>query len=266
MRERVFSRHYQLLSGLIIGALLCCFMYFILAPQIKSYARVRIELAAESDKLLKARAAAAAFNLESDRLKQAREDYEAKSGPFKQVTRDGSDIIFLGLTAASSNIAAAEIIPGDIIEKEHTFELPVKVVLQGDYRSLINFYKDIENNNSANLLEIRSLQIETINQISGAKGQAVAVKPGTVKAGAGIVIFSAKDPAGKLYLEEMSKWLTGRGDVFKPAAAVTPAPELDGYLETHAEQFSHPMPEARPAETGITVQKTKPDPPAGAGS
>ena len=257
MRERVFSRHYQLLSGLIIGALLCSFMVFILAPQIKSYARARVELAAESDKLLKARAAAAAFNLESDRLKQAREDYEAKSGPFKQVTRDGSDIIFLGLAAASSNIAAAEIIPGDIIEKEHTLELPVKVVLQGDYRSLINFYKDIENNNSANLLEIRSLQIETVNQIS---------KPGTVKAGAGIVIFSAKDPAGKLYLEEMSKWLTGRGDVFKPAAAVTPAPELDGYLETHAEQFSQPMPEARLAEMGITVQKTKPDTPGGAGS
>lgn len=258
MRERVFSRHYLLLSGLMIGAFLCCYIYFLLVPQIKSYTQAKIELAAESDKLLKARAAAAAFSRESDRLNQVREDYEAQSGPFKQVTRDGSDIIFLGLAAASGNIAAAEIIPGDIIEKKHTLELPVKVVLQGDYRSLVSFYKEIENNNNANLLEIRSLQIETISQIPGAKSPADAAKPGTVKAEAGIVIFSVKDPAGKLYLEEMSKWLTGRADVFKPAGAVTPAPELTGYLETHAGQFRHPLPEARPAETGITVQKTKP--------
>lgn len=264
MRERLFSRQYLLLSGLMMGIALCCFIYFILVPQIKSYTQAKIELAAESDKLLEARAAAAAFNKESDRLNQVREDYAVISGPFKQVSRDGSDIIFLGLTAASGNIAAAEIIPGDIIEKKYTLELPVKIVLQGDYRSLINFCKEIESNNNANLLEIRSLQIKTISQIPGAKGPAAAAKPGTVKAEAGIVIFSVKDPSGKLYLEEMSKWLTGRGDVFKPAAAVTPAPELAGYLDVHAEQFRSPLPETHPAETGITVQKTKPS--AGAGS
>ena len=253
MRESLFSRRCLLLGGLMIGAALCC---FILIPQIKSYARAKIELAAETDKLLQARAAVAAFDQESDRLKQAREDYEVQSGPFKQVTRDGSDLIFLGLTAATGNIAAVEIIPGDIIEKNYTLELPVKVVLQGDYRSLITFYKEIENNNSANLLEIRSLQIETISQIPGAKGPDAAATPGTVKAAAAIVIFSVKDPAGELYLEEMSQWLTGRGDVFKPAAAVMPAPELTGYPETHAGQFSDPLPETRPPETGITVQKT----------
>ncbi len=254
----MFSRNRLLKCGLVAGAFLCCFVCFILVPQIKSYTVAKKELVVENDKLLKARAAVAAFKLESERLEQAKEEYGTQSEPFRQVTRDGSDTIFLGLMAASSHIAAAEIMPGEVIEKKHTLELPVRLVLQGDYRSLIDFCRTIENNNSANLLEIRSLQIETINRMSSAKGRSAAIKAGTVIAEIGIVIFSVKDPEGNLYPEKISKWLTGRGDVFKPAGALVPVPELDGYLETHAEQFHSPVLEAQGVEKGITVQKTEP--------
>jgi hypothetical protein len=100
-------------------------------------------------------------------------------------------------------------------------ELPVKVVLQGDYRSFVDYCSGLESNGPASFLEIRSLEIETINQ--GVKSAGSASNTGTVKATLGIVMFSVKNPEGKLYLEELSEWLTGRGDVFRPAASATPA-------------------------------------------
>ena len=223
MREKMLSRHNLMFIVLMVIMALFCFAYFVLVPQVKAYYRAKNELAGEGDKLSKAKAAAASVDSESDRLDQAREDCEVKGAPFKALTRDGSDIIFLGMAAASGNIAAAEIVPGDIIENKYTLELPVKVVLTGDYRSLADFFEEIESSGEANILEIRSLKIETITpkpetviQKPGAKSAAAAANPGTVKATAGIVMYSVKDPEGKLYLEETSKWLTGRGDVFRP--------------------------------------------------
>lgn len=257
MRDTILKRQNLLLIGLAAVALFC-FIYFVLAGQVKSYALNKKELDAESDKLLKAKAMAASISSEGDRLNKARGDYGIKCEPFKKVTRDGSDIIFLGMAAAAGNVAAAEIIPGDIIEHNYTLELPVKVVLQGDYRSLADYCREIENNNCANMLEIRSMKVETITRAPGAKSTAAAASPDAVKATLGIVIFSVKDPEGRLYLEELSSWLTGRGDVFRPAAAVAPAPGLSGSLETHSRYFQGPLNEVKPAETGKTVQAAKP--------
>ncbi len=248
MRDTIFKRQNLFLIVLSVTVLFC-FIYFVLAGQIKSCGLAKKELEDASDKLLKAKAAAASINSEGDRLNKARGDYEIKCGPFKKVIRDGSDIIFLGMTAAAGNIAAAEIIPGDIIEHRYTLELPVKVVLQGDYRSLTDYCREIENNNCANMLEIRSMKVEAITRAPAAKSTAAAVSPETVKATFGIVIFSVKDPEGRLYLEELSAWLTGRGDIFRPAAAVSPAPGLSGSLETHSRYFQSP---------GKTVQAAKP--------
>lgn len=255
MRDKTLNRQSLLLAVIITAVTLSCSVYFILVPQLKSYGLAKNELAGESEKLFYAKAAAASINSEIDRLNKAREDYEKKCEPFRKVTRDGSDIIFLGLAAAAGNVAAAEIIPADIIEKEHTLELPVKVVLQGDYRSLVDYCRGLESNGPANFLEIRSLKIETINQ--RVKSTSSAANTGTVKATLGIVMFSVKNPEGKLYLEELSEWLTGRGDVFRPAASAAPAPWLSGCLETHALFFRSPLQEAPPVETGKTVQPTK---------
>lgn len=222
MSERILSRHKLLLTGLAAGIAIGCLVYFILVPQVRAYNQVKNELAAESDALSQAQATAASINSESDRLNKARETYEVKSQPFKTAAGDGSDLIFLGMAAASGSIAAAEIVPGDIIEKEHTLELPLKVVMEGDYRSLVEFFSEIESSSSVNILEIRSLKFETITQKPGAKGANTSAATGKVKATAGIVMYSVKDPEGKLYLEDMSKWLTGRGDVFRPATAAAP--------------------------------------------
>lgn len=234
MRDRIYSRQNLLLIGLLIGIMVLCFIYFVLSPQIKSYALTKKELAADTDKLTKAKYSAVSTANENDRLNKIKEDYEVKCGPFKNSTRDGSDIIFLGMMTASGNIVATEIIPGAIIEKPRTLELPVRVVLQGDYRSLTDFCREIEKNNIANLLEIRSINIESKSPVSGAKSPDPEVNLGIIKAAIGIVMFSVKDPEGKLYLEEMSKWLTGRNDVFRP-----------------------------PANTGVIVQTTKSDPASG---
>ncbi len=260
IREKIFGRRYPLWGGLLLVMALGCLVYFVLEPQIKLYLQAKNELLVEYDNLRQMQAAAAAFDQENDRLNRAREEYEVHSRPFQQVTRDGADLIFLGLTAAASNVAAAEIIPGDIIEKKHTLELPVRVALQGDYGSLINFFQQLENNNDGNLLEIRSLNIETTKPRPSTETNEGTAQPGTVKAVAGLVIFSLKDPAGELYLEEMSGWLTGRVDVFQPAAAVTPASAVAGYPQIHDRQFKAPGPSPQTNTAGVKINIPKTEP------
>ncbi|NQS76735.1 MAG: hypothetical protein HQP61_09920 [Peptococcaceae bacterium] len=260
IREKIFGRCYHLWGGLLIGAALGCLVYFVLVPQVKLYLQSKNELLAECDHLGQMQAAAAAFDQETDRLNRAREEYALHSHLFQQVTRDGADLIFLGLTAAASKVAAGEIIPGDIIEKKYTLELPVQVVFQGDYCSLINFFQQLENNNDGNLLEIRSLNIETTKPKPGAETNEGTAQPGTVKAAAGLVIFSLKDPAGKLYREEMSGWLTGRADVFLPTATVTPAPVVAGYPQIHDRQFGAPGPSQQTNTAGVKINIPKAEP------
>jgi Tfp pilus assembly protein PilO len=207
-----------------LGAVVFVFslVYFILAPQVRAYALVKEELAGARDSLSIARASAAGLANEKDRLYKIKEEYSIKSGPFAQSFRDGSEIIFLGSPAASGSIAFVEIIPGDIIEKPHTLEYPVKIVVQGDYGSVARFSRKIDLDSPGNLSEIRSLSLETKSQSTGVKSSVPQLNPGTIKATLWIVVFSLKDPTGSLYTEEFSSTYTGRSNIFRPAPAATP--------------------------------------------
>jgi Tfp pilus assembly protein PilO len=204
------------------GLVISCLVYFVLAPQVRAFAQVKEELAGARASLSAARSSAASMTNERDRLEKTKEEYSIKCGPFDQCLRDGSDIIFLGTTAASGNIVAAEIIPEDIIEKPHTLERPVKIAVQGDYGSIAKFCRKIDTENPANITEIRSLSIETKSLSNGVKSTVSQLNPETIKATLWVVMFSLKDPAGSLSPDELSKTLTGRSNIFRPAAPVTP--------------------------------------------
>lgn len=251
MWNKLSTREKVLLTVLFGGGIIFCTVYFILTPQFKAYAQVKNELTENRAKLSRAQATAASLKIENDRLIKVKEDYAVKGKPFASRMRDGSDVIFLGLVSASERVDISEIEPGDIIEKTHSLELPLKVGVQGNYLDLLEFCKDIENQmkKSTNLAEIRSLKIsssqsgsQSLNQPAASKEPAfnLGAPPGTVKATIGVVMFSAKDPEGKLYLEEVSKWLIGRGNVFRPAFSVAPYSDLPGYLNASANSVSLP--------------------------
>jgi Tfp pilus assembly protein PilO len=205
-------------TGVFVSILVC----FILAPQFRSYAQVKEELAGARASLSTAQASAAAMAKERDRLSRVKEEYFLKRGPFDQSLRDGSEVILLGNAAAGGGIAALEIIPGDIIEKPHSLEYPTKIAVQGDYGSVAKFCRKIDMESKANLSEIRSLNIETKSQFTGVKSAVPQPNPGAVKATLWIVMYSLKDPAGNSSPDEFPKALTGRSNVFRPAAAATP--------------------------------------------
>ncbi|NLI11356.1 type 4a pilus biogenesis protein PilO [Pelotomaculum propionicicum] len=250
MWNRLSTREKVLLTVLFGGGLIFCVVYFVLTPQYKAYAQVKNELMDNRAKLARAQATAASLKSENDRLNKVKEDYAARGKPFTSSMRDGSDVIFLGLISASEKVQITEIEPGEIIEKTHSLELPLKIGVQGNYLSLIEFCKDIDKQvkKSTNLAEIRSLNITSglsspsSKQSSGAKTSTttpaatatvtVAAAPGTVKATIYIVMFSAKNPEGKLYLEEVSRWLMGRGNVFRPTYSLAPYAELSSYVNS----------------------------------
>lgn len=250
MWNRLSKREKVLLIGLFGGGIIFCLVYFILNPQFKAYAQVKNELNENKEKLSKAQATVASLKNENDKLIKVREDFAVKDKPFASRMRDGSDIIFLGLVSATENIEITDIEPGDIIEKPHSLELPLKIGVQGDYLGLIEFCKDIDKQmkESTNLTEIRSLKIQSSsqsssqssNQSSSSKEPAfnLGASPGTVKATIGIVMFSSKNPEGRLYLEEVSRWLIGRSNVFRSSSAVAPYPELSGSLRKPSDSFS----------------------------
>lgn len=230
MRDRLGKKEYLVLIGLVTGALVFSLFYFILAPQARAYTQAKYELACEKDSLSAARAAVASAPEERDRLNKVKEEFAVKTEPYAKNIRDGADIIFLGNIAAAGNIMAIEIVPGNIIENPHTLELPVRITLQGDYRSVVEFCTKIDAGSTVYTSEIRSLSIETVSLSKTAKTTGPAANTGAIKAVTGIVMYCVKNPEGKLYLEGLAKTLTGRQDVFRPAAAAALPPSHSGYF------------------------------------
>ena len=230
MRDRLGKKGYLMLIGLATGALVFSFFYFILAPQARAYTQAKNELAREMVSLSAARTAVASAPEERDKLNKVKEEFAVKAEPYAKNIRDGADIMFLGNIAAAGNIMAVEIVPGEIIEKPHTIELPVRITLQGDYRSVVDFFTKIDTGSTVYTSEIRSLSIETVSPAKTAKTTGPAANTGAIRAVAGIVMYSVKNPAGKLYLEGLAKTLTGRQDIFRPATAAVPPATHSGYF------------------------------------
>ncbi len=233
MWEKFSNREKIMLAGLLAGAVIFSFCYFILAPQVKAYVQAKSELADCLEKLSQAQVVAASLKDESDKLNRAIEEFGSKGRLFASKISDGSDLIVLGLQSAHENVEITGIEPGGIKENQYSLELPLKVDMMGDYRDVQEFCKNIDKNMDylINLTELISIKIEQAGSSPWDMASGVAVSPGTVKVALGMVMYSAKNPGERALLEEVSKWLTGRYDIFKPASVIPPIPELAGHLK-----------------------------------
>lgn len=267
-----------MLTGLLSAALVFCFSYFLLIPQTKAYSKVKSELIDSRSKLAQSQKTVASLKQESELLEKTKEKVEEKGRVFNTEMRGGYNVILLGMKQAAEDIEITGVEPGKIKENPHSLEIPIKIEVQGDFRNLLTFFTDLDKlvgkANDLNLSEMRTLKIESLNSSSdssslknsgGASGPGYS--SGMVKATMGITIFSAKNPEGRVYLEEISRWLTGRYNIFRTASYGAPIPVITNQVKEAADQTGTPqVGAARPtgpgsasgSKTGISTSTANP--------
>jgi len=216
MLERLSNRDKILLLILLIALVGYCFYHFLLVRQFKAYTQVKSELTESQAKLAQALAQSASLQRESNRLDKAKKDMREAGKRFETEMRDGSSVIILGLDGIFEGLDITGLEPGDIKEDPVLLEMPVKITAQGDYREMLSFCEDMEN--MTNLTEVQGLKMEAVSGTND------------VKMTVDMTIFSAKTPQGRLSLEDITRWLTGRYNIFRPAAVIAPIPELTGKI------------------------------------
>jgi len=240
-RERI------LLGVVLVGITCFVFVRFLLIPQVKAYSQVKEELAKRESELQQARALVSSLGRETRKLAEVRKEVERVEGLFRNETRDGSVVVLVGLRSATRNVEVTSLEPGEIKESKSVLELPFKITAEGSFLDILDFCYDLEN--LSNFSEIRSLRIESM----GSSGF-----PGGVKANWEFVVYSRKTPEGRLSLEELARWNIGKYNIFYPAGAVAPIPELSGHLKmppadleknTPAESSSEGKPEDNSSAT-----------------
>ncbi|OPZ73717.1 MAG: General secretion pathway, M protein [Firmicutes bacterium ADurb.Bin456] len=228
MWNRLSKREKIFLSGLLGAAVIFCFYYYIFNPQVKAYAQVKTRLSEERAKLSRAQNTAASLTREAALLEKAKDEYREKGKLFATEMRDGSDIILLGFKTLASDVVIIEIVPAAVKENSHSLELPLNLIVEGDYLKTLDFCTDLEKLlkgiSDLNLAEIRGLRIEKINPESHMGSS------GLVRTNVEFVIYSSKDPRARLQLESVSRWLTGRHNIFREAAVIAPVQELEKHL------------------------------------
>ena len=156
---------------------------------------------------------------ENKKLEKTRKEFNKVNKLFTTDMRNGIDVILLGLKSASKNVEITGLEPEKIKETKYTLEIPLKTTVEGNYRDMLVFIKDMENECLNNLAITRSLKIEATSE------------PGIIKTTMDVIIYSAKTPQGRLSLEELARWLTGRYNIFRPASGIAPLPELAGQIK-----------------------------------
>lgn len=207
-----------MLIVLIAVAVLGCFYYFLLGPQIKVYGMVKEELAMEKAKLEKAQIEVLSLQNENKKLEKTRKEFNKVNKLFLTEMRNGMDVILLGVRTSNENLEITSLEPEKIKEAKYTLEMPLKITAEGDYRNMLDFIKGIENEILNNLAVIKSFKMEAVPE------------PGIIKTTMDLTIYSAKTPQGKLFLEELVEQLIGRYNIFRPVPAIAPVSEIAGQI------------------------------------
>lgn len=215
-----------LLVLLAVGAVFCLF-YFILNPQIKAYIEVKDELAVEQAKLVKARALVASYKDERVRYNRISKKLNQLEPYFHHNMTDGTDIVVLGLKSAADNVEIVSIEPGEVISRDYSMVVPLKLNARGNYLNVHAFCTALG-------------KLPNLSEISNLKISAVEDRPGVVEAAVALLIFSGKDPEGEAYLNSIREWSLGRYNIFSPAGATAPVPELSTHLKIPSAPSSEP--------------------------
>lgn len=246
MQAELSQRDKRIILVLLAVGAVFCFLYFILNPQIKAYIEVKNELAAEQAKLVKARASVASYKDERIRYNRISEKLNQIESAFHYNLTDGTDIVILGLKSAADNVEILSIEPGEVISRDYSLVIPLKITARGNYLNIHAFCTAL--GNLPNLSEITNLKISAVDDL-----------PGAVDATVALLIFSAKDPEGEAYLSQIRAWSLGRYNIFSPAGGKPPLPELSQHLKMPAPVEEAPVQDQDGAEKdGVESGAEKP--------
>jgi Tfp pilus assembly protein PilO len=191
-------------------------VYLALFPAYQCYAGMKQQLDDAQSRVVTSRIVANSLGSEKTKLSQAQQDYDKYSKMFATEMRDGSNVILLGLKAASSDVQIMQITPGNIVTMPNYLELPLEIQAQGDYPNIQTFCTDIER--LPNLTYVRGLTIATVPPSQNAAGGS-----SLVSADLKVIIFSAKTPQERIGMEAIRSWAIGRSNVFAPAGGAAGA-------------------------------------------
>lgn len=225
---RRLSRREKLLLLVLLGVGAGYLLWrFVAAPQAAAYTRLRTELMQAREQLTRAEKTAASLPAETAALARAREALAGVASYFNIEPREGGVLVHVGLEALRHGVTITLFRPGPIVEQKYHLELPVTFGVRGNYRRLQDFLLSMEA--LPDLTEIRRLEVTALS--SGEGDKEGAYPPGTVAASFDLVIFSTKDPKGRIRLEEILRWAVGRYNAFVPAGFVVPWPAAGGGVE-----------------------------------
>ncbi|WP_018086424.1 hypothetical protein [Desulfurispora thermophila] len=247
MASNMSARKLLLILLFFLGT--AAFYFFQLVPVRQHMQELQQQVEQKKAELAALRARAAKTNLAKEELDQARLYWQNASSVLHTKMDDGLFFVQFGQNLRQQQVQLNKLVPGSIEDLTYVLCLPLDMEMQGLYPNvleIINYLENASNLTQLSNLAFTAVQDQRANQTE--QNQTPPVTPpvpeGTVKVTGKLFIYTARTPEGRLRLEEISRFLTGRANPFLPTAATTPsAPGTGSFLplETSPELLLPPV-------------------------
>ncbi|MGQ9558203.1 MAG: type II secretion system protein GspM [Desulfurispora sp.] len=199
------------------------FYYFQLAPLRQHLQELQQQVEQKKAQLSALRSRTARANQAQQELQQARLDWQNTSGVLQTRMDDGLFLVQFGQQLRQQQVQLNKLTPGAILDLNFMLCLPLSLEMQGLYPHVLEIINYLEN--ASNLTSLSQLSFMAVSSPQSNQSQenqalpaAPAVPDGTVTCTGTLYIYTARTPEGRLQLEEISRFLTGRANPFAPTA------------------------------------------------
>lgn len=203
------------------------FYYFQLAPARQHLQELQEQVEQKKSQLSALRSQATRANQAQQELQQARLDWQNTSRALQTRMDDGLFLVQFGQQLRQQQVQLNKLAPGAILDLNFMLCLPLDLEMQGLYPHVLEIINYLEN--APNLTWLSHLSFVAVSSQQPEQGQenqalpaAPAVPEGMVTCTGTLYIYTARTPEGRLHLEEISRFLTGRANPFAPAAGTIP--------------------------------------------
>ncbi|NYE56514.1 type IV pilus inner membrane component PilO [Carboxydothermus ferrireducens] len=206
----------RILVGIALGLTVFYLLYnYAIMPNWQKYQELKTELNTVNAEWERLQGIENVLATEVKNKEQLEKELKNIRAEFDFNVEDGAGFTKLLASAKEKNIRLLEFKPGSVVDKSYYFEFPVEIKVQGYYPQVLEYVESLEN--FPDLAEIKNL---TISSVPG------DVR-GNVEAAFTLAIYSAKNPAGSLIIQNYEKLSTGKYNPFRPMyippVATTPA-------------------------------------------
>lgn len=221
MAANVSLKKFLFILCFFLGAV--AFYYFQLTPVRQHLQDLQQQVEQKKSQLSALRSRTARANQAQKELQQARLDWQNASRLLQTRVDDGLFLVQFGQHLRQQQVQLNKLTPGTIQDLNFMLCLPLDLEMQGLYPHVLEIINYLEN--APNLTSLGYLSFTTVsNQQPGEDEEnpslpaAAAVPEGTVTCTGKLYIYTAHTPEGRLHLEEVSRFLTGRSNPFAPTA------------------------------------------------